>query len=141
MKALIIIVFPFLFLSCGTKEIKEGPVPLGGGIAEFTQVSVTCGNIEFVYNPAWAETPPETISFAGDRNKWALAAEGYIFRHSDDGSFRLTLKFVPGTYHYCFVINGVPVKNMTQIAVKISPQPTRYATNGDTISAVLEVGE
>jgi hypothetical protein len=132
----------FLFLiSCGDKPVKDNPVPLGNGIVEFTMVSVSCGNIEFVYNPAWAETPPDSVAFAGDMNKWALSAEGYIFAHPDDGSYRLTLKLVPGTYKYYYVLNGVPVKDMAQIAGKIMPQPTRYITNGDTVYAVLEVGE
>ena len=132
----------FLLAGCGDKPVKDDPVPLGNGIVEFGAVSVTTGNVKFSYLPAWAETPPESVWFSGDLNKWSFNAEGYRFEHLDNGTFELFVKMVPGTYRYYYVINGAPVKNMKEIAGKILPQPTKFQTNADgAVWAVLEVGE
>ena len=116
MKNIYILFIILLFLSfCGQKEVKDGPVPLGNGIVEFGAVSVTTGNVKFSYLPAWAETPPESVWFSGDINKWSFSAEGYRFTHLDNGNFELFVKIVPGTYRYYYVINGAPIKNMKEM--------------------------
>jgi 1,4-alpha-glucan branching enzyme len=49
---------------------------------------------------------PEKVLVAGDFNDWNPHPESHSLNRDENGDWQIELELAPGTYEYCFVVDG-----------------------------------
>jgi hypothetical protein len=66
--------------------------------------NATPDGVVFNYRP---DSKPKQIFLAGNFNDWKPSNDKFLMKDDDgDGTYSITVKLVPGTYQYKFVIDG-----------------------------------